>query len=294
MDNQDKILNGKEIAGKLKNELTEKVEKFFEEYKCSPTLAIVVAGNDPSSETYIRSKERTCKKVGIKTQIHRLSETSSLAELQDKLSELNTDREVNGIILELPLPPQIPYTEAVSCISPLKDVDGLNPVNLGYLYYGKPVFISSTPKAVMKILEEYDIPLEGRDVTVIGRSISVGRPVAALLMHENATVTICHSRTKNVEEYTRRADVLVVSVGKPSIVTGEMIKEGAVVIDVGINVTDDGVVGDVEYESAYQKSSKITPVPGGVGPITVTMILENTLKAARMQMRMADNSNACE
>jgi methylenetetrahydrofolate dehydrogenase (NADP+) / methenyltetrahydrofolate cyclohydrolase len=285
MDNQDKILNGKEIAKRMKTELTENVEKFVEEYKCRPALAIVAVGNDPSSEAYIRSKERTCKKVGIDSQLHRLPETASLDELQEKLYELNLDTGVNGIILELPLPPQIPYTEAVSCISPVKDVDGLNPVNLGYLYYGKPVFVSSTPRAVMKILEEYNIPLEGKDVTVAGRSISVGRPVAALLMHENSTVTICHSRTKNMKEHTLRADVLVVSVGKPSVVTGDMIKEGAVVIDVGINVTDDGVVGDVEYESAYERASMITPVPGGVGPITVSMILENTLKAAKMQLR---------
>lgn len=280
----EKDLNGKLLARKIKKQLKNEVENFVKRCGIQPTLAIVMVGEDPSSATYIRSKQRTCKKVGIQSSLHNLPETTSLFELGKKIKQLNQDDSIHGIILELPLPQHIPYTDAVQFIEPSKDVDGLHPANLGMLYFGKPVFIPNTPHAVIKLLEEYEVPIEGKDLTIVGRSLAVGKPLYSLLLAKNATITSCHSRTRNLKSHTSRADILVVAVGKPGLITGDMVKEGAVVVDVGINVTEKGLEGDVDYESVYPVCSLITPVPGGVGPLTVSMILQNTLKAARLQV----------
>jgi methylenetetrahydrofolate dehydrogenase (NADP+)/methenyltetrahydrofolate cyclohydrolase len=289
---KEKLINGKEIAKKLKDQISAQVADFVEKYKIKPKLAIITVGEDPSIDTYIRSKERTCLKMGIDTSLDRLPETASLVDVKKTIERLNNDETVNGIILEMPLPQHIPFDEAVSSIDPMKDVDGLHPVNIGHLFFGDPVFIPNTPKAVMTLISEYKIPLQGKNVTMVGRSLTVGKPLTALLLSKDATVTVCHSRTKNLMEHTLNADVLVVSVGKPQVIKGDMVKEGAYVIDVGINVTDAGLVGDVDFDSVCPKASMITPVPGGVGPLTVCMIIENTLLAAQIQIGKAISKKA--
>ncbi|MFP4498527.1 MAG: bifunctional 5,10-methylenetetrahydrofolate dehydrogenase/5,10-methenyltetrahydrofolate cyclohydrolase [Vulcanimicrobiota bacterium] len=281
---REKDLNGKKLAKEIKNELKKNVERFVEKFNKTPRLAIVAVGHDLSAEAYIRSKQRTCKKVGIDNDLFELPRTASLKDLKETLNKLNRDESIHGIILEMPLPGHIPYGEAVSLIDPGKDVDGLHPANLGLLSLGKPVFVPNTPKAVMKILEENGVEIEGKQVTIVGRSLAVGKPLLALMLESNATPTVCHSRTVDLASHTRRADILVAAVGKAGFITADMIKEGAVVIDVGINVVDDGIVGDVAYEGVYDKASLITPVPGGVGPLTVAMILENTFRAAWLSL----------
>ncbi len=285
-----KDLDGKTLAKKIKSDLKESAKIFLQEFGRKPTLGVVVVGEDPSAITYIKSKQRTCKRIGIDCYLKNLPESASLTDLEKAICQMNDDPNIDGIILEMPLPPHIPYYKAVSLIDPNKDVDGLHPLNLGLLFSDKPHFVPSTPLAVMKIIEEYSIPLKGKNVTIVGRSMAVGKPLYALMLSKNATVTTCHSKTTDLTHHTHQADVLVVSVGKPRLITKEMVKEGAVVIDVGINVTDEGLVGDVDYKNIYDKVSWITPVPGGVGPLTVSMILYNTLKAADERERKGNSS----
>lgn len=280
---REKELNGKKLAKDIKNQLKHKIEHFTKEACYSPKLAIVYVGEDPASAAYVRSKEKTCKKLGIETELFHYPETLSMKSLRKELSKLNDDNSVHGIIIEMPLPDHIPFTQAAAAIDPVKDVDGLHPNNIGWVVSGNPYYIPNTPMAVMKLLEAYNIPLEGKEAVIVGRSLPVGKPLIQLLLSQNATVTVCHTRTRDLSFHTSRADVLIVSAGKPSLIKGSMIKEGAVVIDVGINVTETGITGDVDYEDVYPKASYITPVPGGVGPLTVAMIVENTLNAAIVQ-----------
>ncbi|MCD4784354.1 MAG: bifunctional 5,10-methylenetetrahydrofolate dehydrogenase/5,10-methenyltetrahydrofolate cyclohydrolase [Candidatus Eremiobacteraeota bacterium] len=280
---REKDLNGKELAKKIRNQLTSEITKFKEETQITPKLGIVYMGEDLSAAAYIRSKRKRCKKVGMETELFHFSATISLKNLRKELKILNEEESIHGIILELPLPPHIPFIEAVASVDPNKDVDGLHPANLGWLFAGNPFFIPNTPWAVMTLLKEYKIPLRGKEVVIVGRSLSVGKPLIPLMLAENATVTTCHTKTKDLKFHTSNADILVASAGRAKLITGDMIKEGAVVVDVGINVTDDGIVGDVDYEQAYPRASRITPVPGGVGPITVSMIIRNTLVASVIQ-----------
>ena len=279
----DRDINGKKLARKLKNNLKEEIAEFTREQGFAPKLAIVYVGEDPAADTYIKSKRKTCRKVGIETELYHFDESTSLKTLRKEIQALNEDENVHGIIIEMPLPSHIPSLQAAREIDPLKDVDGLHPGNLGMLFAGDPVFVANTPMAVMRILKEYDIPLKGKDVTIVGRSLAVGKPLIALMLAEHATVTTCHSRTRDLKSHTSKADILVVAVGRPQLITADMIREDSIIIDVGINVTEDGLVGDVDYEGCYQKARLITPVPGGVGPITVSMLVENTLKAAKIQ-----------
>ncbi len=281
---QNKDIDGKKLAKKLKTDLQEKVSQFHQKFGFSPKLAIVYVGDDPAADTYIKSKRKTCRKVGMDSELYHYPESISLNELIKQIKSLNEDSNIHGIILEMPLPEHIPFLEAVGEIDPVKDIDGLHPDNLGWLFSGNPLFVPNTPMAVMRILKEYNVSLKGKNVVIVGRSLAVGKPLIALMLAENATVTTCHSRTVDLKHHTLQADVLVVAVGKPRIVTADMVKEGAVVIDVGINVSDEGLVGDVDYNGVYSKASLITPVPGGVGPITVSMLVENTLTAAQLQV----------
>ncbi|MCE1246913.1 MAG: bifunctional 5,10-methylenetetrahydrofolate dehydrogenase/5,10-methenyltetrahydrofolate cyclohydrolase [Firmicutes bacterium] len=280
---QPKDMNGKELAHKIKENLQHRIDAFNEENGFSPKLAIVYVGEDPAAATYIKSKQKTCKKMKIETELFHFPAATSLEDLRVELKKLNSDRSIHGIIIELPLPAHIPFFEAVAEIDPEKDVDGLHPANLGWLFAGNPFYIPNTPMAVMKLIEEYKIDLKGKEVVIIGRSLAVGKPLIALMISKNATVTVCHTKTKDLSYHCLRADIIVVAAGKAHLLKGDMVKEGAVVIDVGINVTDEGLMGDVDYNDVYPKASLITPVPGGVGPITVTMIIENTLEAAILQ-----------
>lgn len=280
----EKDLNGKPVAREMEEGLKKRVEAFAARAGAPPRLVMVQVGEDPSAAAYVKSKVRMCRKLGLESSLVQLPKTASLGELGKKLEEQNGDPSVHGIILELPLPQHIPFEEAVSLISPCKDVDGLHPVNSGLLFSGTPRLVPNTPMAVMKLLDYYQVPLEGREVVIVGRSVAVGKPLIPLFLARNATVTTCHSRTRDLSRVTSRADVLVVSVGRPRLVTAGFVREGAVVVDVGINVTPDGLTGDVDYEGVYPVASRITPVPGGVGPITVAVIMENTLKAAEIQL----------
>lgn len=288
---QEKDLNGKKLAKKIRNQLKSEITKFKEETQITPKLGIVYIGEDLSAAAYIKSKMKKCKKVGMETELFHFPATISLKNLRKELKILNEEESIHGIILELPLPPHIPFLEAVASVDPNKDVDGLHPANLGWLFAGNPFFIPNTPWAVMTLLKEYKIPLRGKEVVIVGRSLSVGKPLIPLMLTENATVTTCHTKTRDLKFHTSRADILIVSAGRAKLITGDMIKEGAVVVDVGINVTDDGIVGDVDYEQAYPKVSKITPVPGGVGPITVSMIIRNTLVASVIQAEARGKKN---
>lgn len=280
---QNKDIDGKKLAKKLKTDLQANVSQFIQEFSFAPKLAIIYIGEDPAADTYIKSKRKTCRKVGIDSELYHFPESFSLSELRKQIKQLNEDSNIHGIILEMPLPDHIPFQEAAGELDPIKDVDGLHPDNLGWLFSGNPLFVSNTPMAVMRILKEYNVTLKGKNVVIVGRSLAVGKPLIALMLAENATVTTCHSRTADLKHHTSQADVLIVAVGRPGIVTADMVKEGAVVIDVGINVTEEGLVGDVDYNGVYSKASLITPVPGGVGPITVSMLMENILRAARLQ-----------
>lgn len=281
---QTKDIDGKKLAKKLKTDLQMNVSQFHQEFGFAPRLAIIYVGEDPAADTYIKSKRKTCRKVGMESELYHFPESFSLNDLRKQIKSLNEDSNIHGIILEMPLPEHIPFLEAAGELDPIKDVDGLHPDNLGWLFSGSPLFVPNTPMAVMRILKEYNVSLKGKNVVIVGRSLAVGKPLIALMLAENATVTTCHSRTTDLKHHTSQADVLVVAAGKPRIVTADMVREGAVVIDVGINVTDDGLVGDVDYNGVYSKASLITPVPGGVGPITVSMLMENTLRAAQLQV----------
>lgn len=280
-------LDGKKLAQTLREETANEVESFVAAKRIRPKLAAVLVGNDPASEVYIRNKEKACAKAGVQSEVHRPAAETTEQELLELVQQLNLDDRVHGILVQLPLPGHIDATRVLDAISPLKDVDGFHPENVGLLSQGRPRFVPCTPAGVKELLRREEIVTEGKHAVVLGRSNIVGKPMAQLLLQSdaagNATVTVCHSRSADIAAITKQAEILVVAVGKPNFVTGEMIRPGAVVIDVGINRTEAGLVGDVDFAAAEKVASAITPVPGGVGPLTIAMLLRNTLHAASIQ-----------
>ncbi len=278
------IIDGKQIAETTRQDVATAVAEFQRRTGIVPHLTAVLVGDDPASQVYVRNKEKAAQKAGLKSTLIRLPQTTTQAELLDVVQRLNNDSSVHGILVQLPLPKQIDAVAILDAIHPLKDVDAFHPENVGLMLQGRPRYLPCTPAGVMKLLEASGTKLAGAHAVVIGRSDIVGKPMAALLMQKgaDATVTVCHSRTKDLAAFCRQADVLVAAIGIPEFVKGDMIKPGAVVIDVGINRLGEKLVGDVDYVPAAQIASAITPVPGGVGPMTIAMLLQNTLKAAEL------------
>ena len=283
-----KIFDGKLVAQKVIEEVKRGVATLRAQNGVTPTLAVILVGDFAPSKIYIANKKKMAAEAGIASRDHIHPEGLSQPELLELLQSLNADRAIHGILLQLPLPQGHDEDQAICAIAPQKDVDGFHPTNLGHLLAGSPTVVPCTPAGVMEILDHYEVELRGAEAVVVGRSRIVGKPLAQLLLARHATVTTCHTRTRDLAAHTRRADVLCVAAGRATVITGEMIKEGAVVIDVGINRLPSGkLVGDVEFESASRVASGITPVPGGVGPMTVAMLLRNTLQAARRQTGVA-------
>jgi len=280
------LIDGKAIAAKIRAEIANGVLE-LQQKGVTPGLAVVLVGDDPASRVYVSMKEKACHDAGIYSVEHKLSADTSEAELLSLVDTLNNDPKIHGILIQLPLPPQIDTDNVLEAISPLKDADGFHPYNVGRLSIGKPLFQPCTPYGVMVMLQETGVNLAGKEVVVVGRSNIVGKPVAMMCLAQHATVTLCHSRTRDLADVVRRADVVIAAVGRPEMIKGDWIKEGAVVIDVGINrVGDKKLVGDVDFAGASQRASAITPVPGGVGPMTITMLLYNTLESARRSVGM--------
>jgi methylenetetrahydrofolate dehydrogenase (NADP+) / methenyltetrahydrofolate cyclohydrolase len=275
------IIDGKAIAQQVRSEVAAEVAAWVGAGNPRPGLATVLVGEDAASAVYVGGKQKASAEVGIEGFDHRLAQDATHAEVEALLLELNADPRVSGILLQLPTPPQVDGGRLTELIDPAKDVDGLTPISAGLLVKGRPGLRPCTPQGVMELLRRHDVALEGAEAVVVGRSELVGKPLASLLLAENATVTTCHSRTRDLAEVCRRADVLVAAVGRPGLVRGDWVREGAVVIDVGINRTDAGLTGDVEFGPAAERARLITPVPGGVGPMTIAMLLRNTLQAAR-------------
>lgn len=287
------IIDGKAISNKVKDEVKEAVARMQEEHGYVPGLATVLVGDDTASATYVRSKQKTCEQLGIRSIGHELPADSTQEQVESLVSQLSADPTVNGILVQLPLPKHLDEEAVLNAISLEKDVDGFHPVNIGRLAMkGRdPLFIPCTPNGCIRLLDESGIEISGANAVVVGRSNIVGLPVAMLLQQRNATVTICHSRTKDLEFYLKNADIVVAAIGRTEMITGDMLKPGAAVIDVGINRKDDPsakrgyrLVGDVDYESASKVAGAITPVPGGVGPMTIAMLMHNTLRAAEMAL----------
>ena len=277
------IINGKELAKNIRLELKNEVSK-LKEKGIIPKLAVIMVGDDKASKVYVKNKSKACEEIGIEYEEFLLDESISMEELLNLIEKLNNRKDINGILLQSPIPKNLNIDEAFNKIDYKKDVDGFNPVNVGKLVIGQDSFISCTPYGVIKMLENYNIPIEGKNVVIIGRSNIVGKPLMQCLLKKNATVTICHSKTKNISEITKKADILVAALGKAKFVTKEMVKDGAVVIDVGINRDETGkLVGDVDFEEAEKIASFITPVPGGVGPMTIAMLMSNVVKACKEQ-----------
>jgi methylenetetrahydrofolate dehydrogenase (NADP+)/methenyltetrahydrofolate cyclohydrolase len=275
------LIDGKAVSARIRRELTEEVARFKEATGVTPGLAVVLVGEDPASQTYVRSKEKSTVKVGMYSEVHRLPAETGEAQLLALVDKLNKEPKIHGILVQLPLPGHMDETKVLNAIDPAKDVDGFHPVNAGRLFTGQESFIPCTPHGIMELLADGGVDLRGKQAVVVGRSNIVGKPIAMLLLQKHATVTICHSRTADLGAVTRQADVLVVAVGRPNFIRGEMVKPGAVVIDVGINRVDGALVGDVDFQSVSEVAGSITPVPGGVGPMTITMLLKNTLAAAQ-------------
>lgn len=275
------IINGKEVAQKIRKELKEEVFQLKQNGK-TLKFAVIMVGDNSASKIYIKNKSKACEEVGIECEEYILNSTIQMNELLELIKTLNTREDIHGILLQSPIPKHLDIDEAFRTIAPEKDVDGFNPVNVGKLCLGQDCFVACTPSGVMKLLEEYNIDVEGKNAVVIGRSNIVGKPMLQCLLNKNATVTICHSKTKNLLEVTKNADIIVAAVGKEKFLTADMVKDGAVVIDVGINRLADGTIcGDVDYESVEKKAAYITPVPGGVGPMTVAMLMTNIVKASK-------------
>jgi len=284
------IIDGKALAEKLRNQLKEKVTQLGAE-NIQPGLAVVLVGDDPASKSYVTAKERACENIGVYSRDIRLAESTSQNELLEVISELNQDKAIDGILIQLPLPSQINEQAVIEAITPSKDVDGFHPVSIGKMILGEETFLPCTPHGIIKMLEEADIETSGKEVVVLGRSNIVGKPIANLLFQKsdqgNATVTVCHTRTKDVKAHTLRADIIIAAAGRPDTLTADMVKDGAVVIDVGVNRVEDAskkrgyrLVGDADFDGLKDKCSFITPVPGGVGPMTITMLLFNTVQSA--------------
>lgn len=277
------IIDGRAVAAQVRERVAAEVAELVEEHGVRPGLATVLVGDDPASQVYVRNKRRLSEEVGIESFDHDLPPDTSQLEVASLLHRLNEDEAVHGILLQLPVPPQIEGGEMTALIDPRKDVDGLTPVSAGLLMQGMPGLVPATPRGIMELLRVAGAELEGARAVVVGRSNLVGKPVAQLLLAANATVTMCHSRTRDLAAVCREADVLVAAAGRPRLVTAEMVKPGAIVIDVGTNRTDDGLAGDVDFDAVREKAAAITPVPGGVGPMTIAMLLSNTVQAARGQ-----------
>ena len=274
------IIDGKKISQEIKDELREKVAVCKEQGKTF-TRAVIQVGNDPASSVYVNNKKKACAYIGIDSRSYELPQKTTGQELLDLVRELNEDDAVGGILVQLPLPEHIDEDKVLLAIDPQKDVDGFHPMNVGNLSIGRPGFVSCTPAGIIQLLKRSDIEIEGKECVVLGRSNIVGKPMAMLLLRENGTVTVCHSRTKNLKEITKRADILVVAIGKPKFVDASYVKEGAVVIDVGIHRNEDNkLCGDVDFDSVAPHTSAITPVPGGVGPMTIAMLMNNCVESA--------------
>jgi methylenetetrahydrofolate dehydrogenase (NADP+)/methenyltetrahydrofolate cyclohydrolase len=287
------ILDGKALAAQIEGELAEQVAEFIQNNGHEPTLAAVLVGDDPASAVYVKNKQAACERVGIESRLHRLNSSTTEEELLELIAELNNDEDVHGILVQLPLPSQIREQKVLDAVHPFKDVDCFHPENVGLLVQGRPRYLPCTPHGCIQILHRSGISVSGKQAAVVGRSEIVGKPVATLLAAKeshlgpdacNATVTICHSRTKDLAAVCRQADILIAAIGRPKFITGPMIKPGAAVIDVGINRIDSGLVGDVDFAAAKEIAGAITPVPRGVGPMTIVMLLNNTLAAARAQL----------
>lgn len=275
------LLNGKELAQKLQQEMTQEVTE-LKKKGLQPGLAVILVGEDPASQVYVRNKERAANNIGMYSVVYRLPETTSEADLIAKIEELNHDDKVHGILVQLPLPKHINEDLVLDTIDPAKDVDGFHPMNLGNLFAGKPTMIPCTPAGIMELIKLSGLDLAGKNAVIIGRSNIVGKPMAHLLLQANATVTICHSKTKDLPKVAKQADVLVVAIGRANFVTADFVKEGAVVIDVGINRDENNkLTGDVKFDEVAPLTSYITPVPGGVGPMTITMLMRQTIDAAK-------------
>lgn len=275
------LLNGKDLAQKLQQEMTQEVTE-LKEKGLQPGLAVILVGEDPASQVYVRNKERAANNIGMYSVVYRLPETTSETDLIAEIEELNHDDKVHGILVQLPLPKHINEDLVLDTIDPAKDVDGFHPMNLGNLFAGKPTMIPCTPAGIMELIKLSGIDLAGKNAVIIGRSNIVGKPMAHLLLQANATVTICHSKTKDLPKVAKQADVLVVAIGRANFVTADFVKEGAVVIDVGINRDENNkLTGDVKFDEVAPLTSYITPVPGGVGPMTITMLMRQTIDAAK-------------
>jgi len=278
------IIDGKELSRKKREEISRQAGEFSRAHGRPPGLAVVLVGQDPASAIYVRNKKAGCEQCGIRSFEHLLPESTTQKELLALIDTLNDEDAVDGILVQLPLPSHLQEREVLLRIDPAKDVDGFHPYSMGRLLMGEPTLVPCTPRGIMYMLDEHGIDPKGKDAVIIGRSNIVGKPAALLLMMRHATITICHSRTLNLDRKVASADIVVAAIGRPEFIRGEWIKEGAVVIDVGMNRTEAGLKGDVEFEGAKRRASLITPVPGGVGPMTITMLLDNTLIAARARV----------
>jgi methylenetetrahydrofolate dehydrogenase (NADP+)/methenyltetrahydrofolate cyclohydrolase len=278
------LLDGKALSEKIKEEVKVEVAQLVEEKQITPGLAVILVGNDPASATYVASKAKSCKNAGIYSVVHEMPETITQEELLETIARMNENPKLDGILVQLPLPKHIDTTIVLEAINPLKDVDGFHPYNVGRMVSNLDAFLPATPFGVMRMFEEYGIELSGKNVVVIGSSDIVGKPMASLLINAKATVTVCNSRTKDLKAHTLAADIVVIAVGVPYLLKEDMVKDGAIVIDVGINRLDTGkLVGDADFEGLKNKCSHLTPVPGGVGPMTIAMLLKNTIKAAMLR-----------
>jgi methylenetetrahydrofolate dehydrogenase (NADP+)/methenyltetrahydrofolate cyclohydrolase len=278
-----KLIDGKAVSASLREAMKAEVEELAEQ-GITPGLAVVLVGDDPASQVYVRNKEKGCEELGIYSEKYELPAATTQRELLDLVETLNKKPDIDGILVQLPLPDHLDSNAVIEAISPDKDVDAFHASNVGRIMLGDYRFLPCTPAGIMELIHSTGIEVEGKECVIVGRSNIVGKPMAMLLLHENGTVTVCHSRTKNLAEVTRRADILVAAVGKPNFITAEMVKEGAVVIDVGMNRDGNGkLCGDVDFEAVGEVAGAITPVPGGVGPMTITMLLKNTITAAKKQ-----------
>jgi methylenetetrahydrofolate dehydrogenase (NADP+) / methenyltetrahydrofolate cyclohydrolase len=281
------IIDGKKVAEHLRKEVREEVKKLKEETNIVPGLAAVLVGTNPASQIYVRNKRKACEEVGIYSEEYNLPEDITEGDLLSLVEKLNHDEKIHGILVQLPLSKQINEAKILRAVSPMKDIDGFHPENVGLLVEGNPRFIPCTPYGIIKLLDYYGIEIQGKEAVVVGRSNIVGKPISLLLLHRHATVTISHSRTRSLAEVTLRADILVAAIGRAKLITEDMVKEGATVIDVGINRLPDGKLsGDVDFERVSEKASYITPVPGGVGPMTIGMLLWNTLSSAKNSQKI--------
>lgn len=274
------VIDGKQVAQSYRLKLKEEVARLKEE-RIQPKLTVILIGEDPASQSYVRGKEKAAQEIGMDSDLIRLSEETKESELLHLIERLNADASVHGILVQLPLPKHIDESKVIFAIAPEKDVDGFHPVSVGKMMIGEPTFLPCTPNGILHLVKEMNVPIAGRHVVVVGRSQIVGKPVGMLFLNESATVTYCHSKTADLGAMTRQADILIVAVGVPKLITADMVKPEAVVIDVGVNRVDGKLVGDVEFEAVKEVASMITPVPGGVGPMTITMLLHNTIEAAK-------------